>query len=540
MTPMRIFPAALAILIASVVPVASGPAAPVIEPVPATDCDLYAASPQDLERWAPGVEYEKIETAKAVPACEAAVAAYPQEERFRFQLARALDAAKEHRRAAYLYRDLASMGHTHAAANLMEMAKQNTRPGPDLDEVKRLEDAAKSGDAKAALQLATMYNFGIGVSANGDTANALYIKAAELGSAEAMYILGIRCRAESNQRASECTRLLEKAANPGNARAMYLLAATLKSGPAADTTISATIADEFVKGLDAEQQAAARLNRQAADLGHARAAFDLGSAYLRGEGVEKNPAEAVAYFRKAAALGHVPAMRRLAELYRSGEGAVAPDAGQAVQFYQKAASLGDGEAIIELALMYRHGQYGLAKDSAQALRLFRSAASLPRTAWGYEYAAGTALAELASMYANGEGVTKDIAEAIQLCREGADLGNAAALYELSGMYERGEGVERNVEHAAKLVVMALDKLAVMLAERKEDRALREAPFPDRTEAFRLELQKLLAQTGTYKGPVDGTANEAFKEAVLARARGMSNLPYVIFRLGMESKSQIAR
>src|SRR5208282_5716764 len=118
-------------------------------------------------------------------------------------------------------------------------------------------------------------------------------------------------------------------------------------------------------------------------------------------------------------------------------------------------SFGDSEATIELALMYRHGQYGVAKDSAEAMRLFRSAAGLPRPVWGSEYATGTALAELASMYANGEGVIKDVAEAVRLYREAADLGNAAAFYELAGMHERGEGVERNAERAARLAVPAV-------------------------------------------------------------------------------------
>jgi hypothetical protein len=529
LSSVRGLAAVLAVLLVSALPAESAQtAAPAAEPAPATDCDLYAASPRDEERWAPGVEYEKIENAKAIPACEAAVAAYPQEERFRFQLARALDAAKEYKRAAYLYRDLASAGHEHAASNLTEMARQNTRPGPDPHEVKRLEDAANSGDARAALLLATMYNFGIGVSANGNTANALYIKAVELGSAEAMYILGIRCGAGSSQDGPECTRLLEKAANLGSARAMYLLGATLRSNLVPATAISATIADAFGKGLDVTREKAARLNRQAADLGHAKAAFDLGSAYLRGEGVEKSPAEAVVYFRKAAALGHVPAMRRLAELYRSGEGAIAADIGESVQFYRKAASFGDSEATIELALMYRHGQYGVAKDSAEAMRLFRSAAGLPRPVWGSEYATGTALAELASMYANGEGVIKDVAEAVRLYREAADLGNAAAFYELAGMHERGEGVERNAERAARLAVTAIEK--------KEPRALREAPFADWSEAFRVELQKILAQSGSYTGPIDGMANEALKkavQAVAAKNSDLAKLPAEIFRLARE-------
>jgi TPR repeat protein len=465
------------------------------------DCDLYAASPRDEERWAPGVEYEKIETAKAVPACEAAAAAYPQEERFRFQLARALDAAKDYKRAAYLYRDLASAGHWHATTNMTEMIGLNTKPGPDPDEVKRLEDAATSGDTKAMILLAAMYRYGIGAKVNSGAANELYRKAAERGSAEAMYLLGKQCLSGKFEDRPDCIRLLQNAANLGNVRAMYELGFAYSIG----------------RGEDPAE--AARFYRQAADLGHAKAAYSLSIAYIAGKGVEKNLAEAVVYSRKAAALGHVPAMRQLGALYRGdwGGGTAAKDIGEAVKFYRKAVSLGDGNAMLDLAKMYRHGEYGLAQDSAEALRLYRSATGISRTLSMSQYIVATAFAEQASMYANGEGVAKDMAEAARLYIEAARRGNSLALYELSGMFERGEGVERNAGHAAKLAVLAIEK--------NERRALQEAPFPDRSEAFRLELQKLLAERVLYKGPIDGTANEALKQAVQAlAARNKNSFP----------------
>jgi hypothetical protein len=209
-------------------------------------------------------------------------------------------------------------------------------------------------------------------------------------------------------------------------------------------------------------------------------------------------------------------MRQLGALYRGdwGGGTAAKDIGEAVKFYRKAVSLGDGNAMLDLAKMYRHGEYGLAQDSAEALRLYRSATGISRTLSMSQYIVATAFAEQASMYANGEGVAKDMAEAARLYIEAARRGNSLALYELSGMFERGEGVERNAGHAAKLAVLAIEK--------NERRALQEAPFPDRSEAFRLELQKLLAERVLYKGPIDGTANEALKQAVQALAPRSKN------------------
>ncbi len=84
------------------------------KPAPVMDCDLYAASPYDAERRAPGVEFDKIDTSKALPACNAASDAYPQERRFRFQLARTLHASKSFDRAGRVLRELANDGHSGA------------------------------------------------------------------------------------------------------------------------------------------------------------------------------------------------------------------------------------------------------------------------------------------------------------------------------------------------------------------------------------------------------------------------------------------
>ena len=339
------------------------------------------------------------------------------------------------------------------------MARQNTRPGPDPHEVKRLEDAANSGDARAALLLATMYNFGIGVSANGNTANALYIKAAELGSAEAKCtFLGICCGAGSSQDRPECTRLLEKAANLGSARAMYLLGATLRSNLAPATAISATIAGHSAKGLDVTREKAARIEPPSCGSGHAKAAFDLGSAYLRGEGVESSPAEAVVYFRKAAALGHVPAMRRLRRNFTARARVLSQRTlASFAQFYRKAASFGDSEATIELALMYRHGQYGLTKDSAEAMRHFRSARITPPSL-GVRICHGHCIGR------TGLHVRKRRRRNQRFCRScpalpgGRGLGNAAAFcMSLPGCTSVAKACERNAERAARLAVVAIEK-----------------------------------------------------------------------------------
>ena len=97
--------------------------------------------------------------------------------------------------------------------------------------------------------------------------------------------------------------------------------------------------------------------------------------------------------------------------------------------------------------MYANGQ-GVLKDDAEAVKWFRLAAD-------QDYA--KAQFYLGFMYANGQGVLKDDAEAVRwyrLARQGdAEQGDAAggasssAQFNLGFMYANGEGEGRSRSHA---------------------------------------------------------------------------------------------
>ncbi|QMW21730.1 hypothetical protein [Sandaracinobacteroides saxicola] len=59
-------------------------------PATITDCDRLAAHPSDPDRVAPGVAQPQVDLARAIPACQAAVAADPANPRLNYQLARTL------------------------------------------------------------------------------------------------------------------------------------------------------------------------------------------------------------------------------------------------------------------------------------------------------------------------------------------------------------------------------------------------------------------------------------------------------------------
>jgi hypothetical protein len=119
------------------------------------ECDRLAAHPSDLNRRATGVADDQIIPALAVAACEAAVASFPNEPRFQYQLGRAyfakraLDSASEHlehaaesgyapaqhelaRRAITLYRQSKQLQYLDEAREFLAQAAESFEPAATL------------------------------------------------------------------------------------------------------------------------------------------------------------------------------------------------------------------------------------------------------------------------------------------------------------------------------------------------------------------------------------------------------------------------
>lgn len=104
--------------------------------------------------------------------------------------------------------------------------------------------------------------------------------------------------------------------------------------------------------------------RKAADLGHVRAQFYMGSAYDGGYGVERDYEEAYAWYRRAAAEGDRDAQSGLGGLYAAGNG-VEQDYEKAAAWYRRAAEGGIANAQHQLGLMYLAGR-GVEQDYEEA------------------------------------------------------------------------------------------------------------------------------------------------------------------------------
>ncbi len=151
---------------------------------------------------------------------------------------------------------------------------------------------------------------------------------------------------------------------------------------------------------------------------------------------------------------------------------------------EERANAGDPEAETILALAY-HSAVLLKNDEAEALRLLHHAAGKKFVAaeesLGIFYAAGIGMAEpnpgealtwyrkaaqhgsvdaatnIATMYATGDGVPRDMDAAIPWFRQAAEAGGATAQYNLALIYGRGDGLARDEQKSLDWLVKAADQ-----------------------------------------------------------------------------------
>lgn len=127
------------------------------------------------------------------------------------------------------------------------------------------------------------------------------------------------------------------------------------------------------KGIAKDNGEALKWAHRAADSGHAEAMDFVGSAFLRGSAVERNPVIALGYF-KAAAEESSQAAFNLGQCYFGAQG-TEQDIPKAVEYWKKAAEAGHGRAAACAAMAYFSGE-GVAPDAVQARRLAERAAEL--------------------------------------------------------------------------------------------------------------------------------------------------------------------
>jgi len=134
-------------------------------------------------------------------------------------------------------------------------------------------------------------------------------------------------------------------------------------------------------------------------------------------------AEAAPWFERAATRGHTAAQVTLGTMYLLGRG-VPRDPAKAAGWYRMAAEAGDAWAQFSLGKMYLGGN-GVPRDLDEGIRLQRLAAEQGHP--GAQYNMG-------ALYYNGEGVERDYAAAALWLERAARQGDTAAQLVLGRMY----------------------------------------------------------------------------------------------------------
>jgi TPR repeat protein len=196
------------------------------------------------------------------------------------------------------------------------------------------------------------------------------------------------------------------------------------------------------QGIDQDYAEAMRWYRRAAEQGDQLAQLSLGTAHEFGEGVVQDHTEAVRWYRMAADQGNPSAQFSLGLAYENGRGAP-KDLAQAARWYRRAADQGDQSARLRLAGMADKGVPVEPHSEDEAGKSHRKI--VQRAEWGDAHAECL----LGSMYYDGDGVSRDHAEAAKWWRRAAEQGEDSAQTNLASLYLSGSGVPQSDVEAYK-------------------------------------------------------------------------------------------
>lgn len=281
------------------------------------DCYLLAGEPQSMPGFL-GVNFLKIDSARALTACAQAVNENPDDMMLVNMLGRAQDAGRNYVDARSNYQKAADGGNMYGLTNLAWFSIYGTDGPVDVQKGKEMfEHAANNGNSYAQASLGWLYREGYG---------------------------GIE------QNFTESLKWYQLSANQGYANAMATLGWFYREGNG--------VAKDFDQSLSWYQKAA--------EAGDANAMSSLGWAYQNGLGTAQDYAQAKAWYEKAANVGDSYSMALLGWFYDDGK-AVPQDYAQARNWYEMAANAGSAYAMGNLSRLYDWG-LGTKADPREAAR----------------------------------------------------------------------------------------------------------------------------------------------------------------------------
>jgi len=276
-----------------------------------TDCDLYAADPNDPQRQVPGVTNGLVNVRDALRACAFALTADKGNARLQFQFGRVLEIAGYYPWAEHFYGLAGNQQYSAALVNLGYLARAGVGREVDYDRAFNFYmQAAAMGNLRARTNIGTAYMRGQGVPELPEEGILWYRLAASSGWSNAVNALGDAYRRGT--------------------------------------------------GVEVDLAKAASLYTAASDAGQIDAMTSLGRAYVNGSGIERNVERGLGLLLEATDMGNQYAPRFAGQLFLKGGDGVERDAERALNLLEMSARRGFEEAYLDLAKGYRDGSFGKA------------------------------------------------------------------------------------------------------------------------------------------------------------------------------------
>ena len=205
--------------------------------------------------------------------------------------------------------------------------------------------------------------------------------------------------------------------------------------------------------------------QELAEKNNAAALYYLGRMYQNGWGVQKNTAQAVAYFQAADKAYYLPAAAQLGKIWLYGTAAVAPNPKQAIPLLKKAALAGDAEAAFELGNAAVEG-LGCDPDYNHAFGYY-SIAALKGNA--------KAQFQVGQMYLVGRGIPQNYQKAMLWLSRSAHQGYVKAQLELANLTEKNPKLKNLGEAYAWNSILAAfnsDAMGAAAAKKRDELAIK--------------------------------------------------------------------
>jgi len=179
--------------------------------------------------------------------------------------------------------------------------------------------------------------------------------------------------------------------------------------------------------------------------GNARGCGVLGDMYWLALSVKRNDTKATEYFKRSCELGSTLGCGSLGVFYSKGYG-VPKDQKKANMYFAKVCDAGDASGCRNLGNQYKHG-YGVTKDHIKARELYEKACKGGNisSCW-----------QAGRYYLNGQGVKQDYAKAIELYGISCKRRKVYACYELGNIYAEGAVVKKDIAKAKKYLKRACE------------------------------------------------------------------------------------